>query len=1307
MEYSASPPLSSSPSIFAPRILTTFQESGKTSSSLSPQTPPHTLFSESKRRSPAGRSLQSIEHSKDALFDQGFSVHIANSESTCMSISPSQRDVVVTSRKGLFIIDLENPFEDPRLLERRKPKSVWSRQFSAVSQVQWNPHQARESWVASTSNANVLIWNLNLFSSTTSTPNQTPPSSPPTSTYPDFLSSPSGSPVERVLSGHSRTVTDLNWSVFQTEVLATCGLDSYTLLWDLRKPGKAVNSFCAWTAGVSQVKWNPRNNWILATAHEERLMLWDIRKGSIPMAQIPTHNAKIYSICWSPVNENEIATSSQDKTVKFWNIIDLENSQGVINTGYPVSKCQYTPFGLGVVTTSYRKQEPSLVFWSRSDLSQPAFEVTGFSDIVQDFGWRIKRQTETNDDNNEFQLITWSSSQQLKVSTMEPSQLKALGHTPFSTHLSTHDLPPLPTAASALSSFSFRDPPKPSRVNSLVSLKMAGTRRRSSNNSTDALLKNLRGLIPKSNASTKTGTSDFGFKSGELPLRNLKDEVIWVSGKYPNVKFEKVDVPLRFCGIGLYGPWGPDGKTLFVRITVRFPEKYPDNETPIFEFNQTEELSVKTREELSQELNSIAEKYVSKNRPCLEQCLRYLLGESNLSRTLTASLIEPTADKFTSEEEKLSEPTSSSEDTDEDESLQGLSKRKDDVRLLVKSVADKYDQGVPFPVVCGVSWTGNGNVVAFFSPLTRMNRRTSNASPSPSHHASPNHSQTSNPTGTAKDNVGDEIIQVIHTHPRSYDQYEMFVSKMRVSDVRSRNATDSSVHDDTMDEADDQDDIYTVPSLYFRPHRTQPTQNEEFITRFRNKLFGQPKNSVAVSTTSSGNLTAAAPHNRRKSIPSSLSKLTSQTSSSTSSLMGMGNQRDPPRSVGGGSVGDTRDIFSPKTKEIMYGIVIKDFRQYLPVSPDLAKAYTLRDTHPIKICRYNAQVARSFNRPDLAKIWTCAELILARCIPPSLQSLHGSRRGPSNTHVLSEEWRSISWGRHPFGRKMVDNIFAHFERIGDVQTLALLSCVFTEPFQKSRGKTTPHATQPKSSPLLYHVPSNTHSEPHSQTPYKTISQQYNSPRYFATSIPQSYNPPPIPPSLTLPHNAVTMSDSPGMVLVSDLSSPGKSPRRGSVKVRKESLDGQAVMVKMMGSPGEFDFEMNPKQVPLLNPDRIHIFNQYRLAYADLLFRWGLLEARAAVMKFVGTIDKEGEYVSGIKIRCPICYIELRPGEKCVGCERQRFTRCSICHLSVKGLTIFCPVCGHGGHAEHIRDWFAEGNKACPTGCGCKCAFLGL
>ena len=49
---------------------------------------------------------------------------------------------IIVSRKGLFIIDLEDPYAPPRELHHL---TKWE-----VADVQWNPHLSRHKWVAST-----------------------------------------------------------------------------------------------------------------------------------------------------------------------------------------------------------------------------------------------------------------------------------------------------------------------------------------------------------------------------------------------------------------------------------------------------------------------------------------------------------------------------------------------------------------------------------------------------------------------------------------------------------------------------------------------------------------------------------------------------------------------------------------------------------------------------------------------------------------------------------------------------------------------------------------------------------------------------------------------------------------------------------------------------------------------------------------------------------------------------------------------------------------------------------------------------
>jgi len=122
-------------------------------------------------------------------------------------------------------------------------------------------------------------------------------------------------------------------------------------------------------------------------------------------------------------------------------------------------------------------------------------------------------------------------------------------------------------------------------------------------------------------------------------------------------------------------------------------------------------------------------------------------------------------------------------------------------------------------------------------------------------------------------------------------------------------------------------------------------------------------------------------------------------------------------------------------------------------------------------------------------------------------------------------------------------------------------------------------------------------------------------------------------------------------------------------------------------------------------------------YSEILYSWDLLTVRAEVMKhivhqmpfcsfFEGSpnLVDEGADTPGIgtAIRCSKCDGSATPGTNvCSSCHDFAF-RCSICDCAVRGLFTFCEKCGHGGHMNHMTDWFSK-KSSCPTGCGCFCA----
>lgn len=160
-----------------------------------------------------------------------------------VAVDMTGKFAVLGGKKGLYILDLDNPTEATRTLNQ---KSKWD-----VSLVEWNPHDARKTFIASTANQNTLVWDV----------------------------ADERMALQSTLQTHQRAVSDLSWSLFDPNVLATCSADTYINLWDVRDPKKPIKreSFCGWTAGATQVKWNRHNPMTLASAHNGEVRIWDIR----------------------------------------------------------------------------------------------------------------------------------------------------------------------------------------------------------------------------------------------------------------------------------------------------------------------------------------------------------------------------------------------------------------------------------------------------------------------------------------------------------------------------------------------------------------------------------------------------------------------------------------------------------------------------------------------------------------------------------------------------------------------------------------------------------------------------------------------------------------------------------------------------------------------------------------------------------------------------------------------------------------------------------------------------------------------
>ncbi|GKY92256.1 hypothetical protein MPSEU_000196700 [Mayamaea pseudoterrestris] len=139
---------------------------------------------------------------------------------------------------------------------------------------------------------------------------------------------------------------------------------------------------------------------------------------------------------------------------------------------------------------------------------------------------------------------------------------------------------------------------------------------------------------------------------------------------------------------------------------------------------------------------------------------------------------------------------------------------------------------------------------------------------------------------------------------------------------------------------------------------------------------------------------------------------------------------------------------------------------------------------------------------------------------------------------------------------------------------------------------------------------------------------------------------------------------------------------------------------------------------------ISLVREWYLSYIDLLKDMCLFSHASYLIRscndpFIGALNQQS---TTIHESCPNCGKPLQPSDTFVaGCDddnvrrvcrscRKRVGLCFLCHEPVKGMYVWCPGCGHGGHLDHALQWFGGQQDravrgACPTGCGHRCNLL--
>lgn len=537
-------------------------------------------------------------------FDRSVSIAV-DDDIGAASISPAGRDICLASRTGLRILDLDNLYTPPLFIANQ---SSWD-----VADVQWSPFAARAEWIASTRNQLALVYNLSMPHNSKK------------------------APIEYTLRAHDRAITDINFSAHHPDLLATCGIDSFVFVHDLRSQ-RAPLKLADFTAGATQVKWNRQNDKIIASAHDKHLHIWDVRKGATPLTTIVAHSTKIYGIDWNRSDPSKILTCSLDSTIKLWNHVGktatTSTPRRIIYTNYPVWRARHTPFAHGIIAMPQRGNSSLWLYKHRNDshrdtfIDSAAHEFRGHKPDAQvrEFLWRVRGGTDDHVDDREFQLVSWGTDRLLHLHSVGPELLeKSVGFRTGETRLEAPNLMrrgaayvtyrdgPIPTQTTNAKGeiTSPRVPPKGhlstllqnySLHSDVFSLRHAGDIRSQTIVETHTGRETMTAVPIRRNKSrvvTQIKWMD-GVRFGgqhekvddirhRLEEKDRKDkgsnqeqvdlgaEISQVGSKYKKLEFENIDVPSRQLTVAFNGPWGEYDQTAdeVKLVFLRLTIKFP------------------------------------------------------------------------------------------------------------------------------------------------------------------------------------------------------------------------------------------------------------------------------------------------------------------------------------------------------------------------------------------------------------------------------------------------------------------------------------------------------------------------------------------------------------------------------------------------------------------------------------------------------------------------------------------------------------------------------------------------------------
>lgn len=583
-----------------------------------------------------------MEHPAQLVVSDSIVHEFPDIHANTMAVDSTGRYAIICSRKCMIIVELDSPQQNYKRLPRDSKYEPSSSQFNRL---------IKDLFAITTSQV------VDVFS-----------------IEDEFPSKPKLS-----LRGHSRGITDIDWSHFDPYLLGTSSADCTTNLWDVRENRRPMASLTS-VSGATQVKFSKTSSNLVATSHEIDVRIWDTRQPGLPLHYIAAHLQKINGLDWNPHIGDQLVTCSQDCSIRLWDLSANKIKPGLSALSKsPAWRIRYTPFSsVGVVTSILpqlrsRNECNSLNLWSmRSYRYEKRFELlstlVGHTDVVIDFDWRIKSVEPDID----CELVSWSKDNTLRIWKLD------------------YQLTDLQTDMS--------DSETEGEPDTCVEDDMINVAQSQNYDTVDPTT-NLKPILELSSASLrdfdKDDDSQIGSNDKSLSLvspQELRQEFNLINKNIPNIEFEELNPLRRVCMVTARA------NNVTCRLRIALPPSYPLNESPTFTIIDgvhygSECLSADAKDKLLVILNETAQLQLGRSRNCLEPCLRKFIT---------------TLQKLTNHNSRMRRKGSAAESSSKDDPI---------------TLSMQRDHSVPFPRTSGARFSGDF-LVCFGRPILQSHGAT-------------------------------------------------------------------------------------------------------------------------------------------------------------------------------------------------------------------------------------------------------------------------------------------------------------------------------------------------------------------------------------------------------------------------------------------------------------------------------------------------------------------------------------------------------------------------------------------------------